>query len=116
MSFANRPLRACPPPSRFDRSRRRSRIARRRRDMIIDAYAVGILGSALITSLALTPVVRAAARRRGLVNRPRADRWAKKPTALYGGVAIFGATVVASFPLLSELEHGWLVLAASTFL
>lgn len=83
--------------------------------MIIDERTIAILGSALIASLVLTPIVRSLARQRGLVNRPRADRWAKKPTALYGGIAIYGATVLAALPLVSELEHGWLVLAASTF-
>jgi UDP-GlcNAc:undecaprenyl-phosphate GlcNAc-1-phosphate transferase len=35
--------------------------------------------------------VRAAARRYGLVALPRADRWHRKPTALFGGVGIFAA-------------------------
>ncbi len=35
--------------------------------------------------------VRALARRRGLVAKPRADRWHSKPTALFGGVGIFAA-------------------------
>src|SRR3954470_16930666 len=38
---------------------------------------------------ALTPLVRALARRLGLVAKPRADRWHKQPTALLGGVALF---------------------------
>jgi len=40
-------------------------------------------------TLVLTPVVRALARRRGVVARPKSDRWHKKPTALLGGGAIF---------------------------
>jgi UDP-GlcNAc:undecaprenyl-phosphate GlcNAc-1-phosphate transferase len=51
-------------------------------------YAISF-GIALGASLVLTLVVRAAARRFGLVAKPRADRWHKKPTALFGGVAIF---------------------------
>lgn len=42
-----------------------------------------------VLSLALTPVVRAVARREGLIAAPRPDRWHKSPTALLGGVAIF---------------------------
>lgn len=44
---------------------------------------------ALGLSLVLTLIIRAAARRLSLVAKPRADRWHKKPTALFGGVAIF---------------------------
>lgn len=45
---------------------------------------------ALGASLLLTPVVRAAARAVGLIARPSMDRWHSKPTALVGGVAIYG--------------------------
>ena len=53
---------------------------------------LGFLGVAVAfaATLAFTPVVRSLARRWGMVTRPRADRWAKKPTALLGGVAVFG--------------------------
>jgi UDP-GlcNAc:undecaprenyl-phosphate GlcNAc-1-phosphate transferase len=46
---------------------------------------------ALLASVPLTVLVRMVARRRGYVARPRADRWHRTPTALYGGVAIFAA-------------------------
>lgn len=39
--------------------------------------------------LATTPVVRLIAIRNGWVARPREDRWHKKTTALFGGIAIF---------------------------
>ncbi|HEX7976389.1 MAG TPA: hypothetical protein VF498_18405, partial [Anaerolineales bacterium] len=48
-------------------------------------------GIALILSLALIPLVRRLAIRTGRVARPREDRWSRKPTALLGGVGIFGA-------------------------
>ena len=44
---------------------------------------------ALAISLPLVWSVRHLARRYGLVAQPRADRWHRKPTALYGGVGIF---------------------------
>jgi UDP-GlcNAc:undecaprenyl-phosphate GlcNAc-1-phosphate transferase len=44
---------------------------------------------ALGATLPLVYVVRAFARRFGLVAKPRADRWHRKPTALFGGVAMF---------------------------
>jgi UDP-GlcNAc:undecaprenyl-phosphate GlcNAc-1-phosphate transferase len=78
----------------------------------------GILGVALalVASLAFTPLVRALARCWGLVSRPRGDRWAKKPTALLGGVAIFAAFGLAVLTLLPRAEHGSVVLVASAFL
>jgi len=47
-------------------------------------------------SLLLTPVVRRVAIRFGYVNKPAADRWADRPTALLGGVGIVASTVIAS--------------------
>jgi UDP-GlcNAc:undecaprenyl-phosphate GlcNAc-1-phosphate transferase len=52
-------------------------------------------GIALAASLILTFAVRTVARRLKLVAKPRPDRWHKKPTALFGGVAIFGAFAIA---------------------
>ena len=42
---------------------------------------------AFVRSPALSPAGRSAARRPGLVARPRADRWRRSPTALLGGLA-----------------------------
>ncbi|MEO6951506.1 MAG: hypothetical protein ABI321_06825 [Polyangia bacterium] len=50
---------------------------------------------AFAISIAATFAVRSVARRLGLVAKPRADRWHKKPTSLFGGVAIFFAFVAA---------------------
>ena len=52
-------------------------------------------GIALAASLVITFVVRGLARKRGWVATPRADRWHRKPTALYGGVGIFGGFIVS---------------------
>jgi UDP-GlcNAc:undecaprenyl-phosphate GlcNAc-1-phosphate transferase len=57
-------------------------------------------GGAFVASFIATFLVRAAARRLGLVARPRADRWHRKPTALFGGVGIF-----AAFLLIFVLER-----------
>ncbi|MBI3945560.1 MAG: hypothetical protein HY321_06560 [Armatimonadetes bacterium] len=46
------------------------------------------LVSFALTAL-LTPIVIALARRVGWIDKPRADRWHRKPTALMGGIAIF---------------------------
>ncbi len=53
-------------------------------------FAVALAASAL-----LTLITRTFARKRGLVAKPRADRWHKKPTALFGGVGIYVAFVAA---------------------
>jgi UDP-GlcNAc:undecaprenyl-phosphate GlcNAc-1-phosphate transferase len=70
-------------------------------------------------ALALTPLVRLGARRRGLVAQPKADRWHKKPTAMFGGVAIFATVAISYFIFLARMPHrpyGWVVMIASTFL
>lgn len=56
-------------------------------------------GVSLALSIALTLLVAWVARRFGMVAKPRADRWHKKPTALFGGVAMFIAFVVTSLGL-----------------
>lgn len=48
---------------------------------------------AFILGLALTPLVKMAARRFGYVAKPRADRWHTQETALLGGIAIFFALI-----------------------
>ena len=50
---------------------------------------------ALSAAIGLTLSVRAAARKLGWVARPRPDRWHRKPTALFGGVAIWAGFLVA---------------------
>ena len=71
---------------------------------------------ALALSLALTPAVRALARRYKVIARPRGDRFHKKPTAMMGGVAIY-LSVLASFLLFVEhTPEGWVVMGASTAL
>lgn len=50
--------------------------------------------AALVGTLVLTPAVRAFARRVGMVAKPTGDRWHLKPTALLGGVAVFGGFVI----------------------
>src|SRR5437762_11745983 len=69
-------------------------------------------GAAFFVSLALTPVVRAAARRRGVMARPRSDRWHTKPTAMLGGVAIFVAVVATLLVFLPPTRESAIVLGA----
>jgi UDP-GlcNAc:undecaprenyl-phosphate GlcNAc-1-phosphate transferase len=76
----------------------------------------------------LTPIVRALARRWGVIAKPKLDRWHKKPTAMLGGVAIFltVAVVIVAYlffvpPRADEIanhdrDYLWVVLGASAFL
>jgi UDP-GlcNAc:undecaprenyl-phosphate/decaprenyl-phosphate GlcNAc-1-phosphate transferase len=66
--------------------------------------------SAFALSLVLSLAVRATARRLGLVAQPRPDRWHRRPTALFGGIAIalgFAGPVL----LLGTFGEVWPVLA-----
>ncbi|MGB8511145.1 MAG: hypothetical protein WCD76_22430 [Pyrinomonadaceae bacterium] len=69
-----------------------------------------------VLALALTPAVRALARRFNLVAKPKADRWHKKPTAMMGGVSVFLAVCVSYLVFIPHTAQGWVVLFASTFL
>lgn len=59
-------------------------------------------GWAFLLSLVCTPAIRWLARRYGFVAHPRVDRWHQRPTALFGGIAIFVAFV---FPFGFLLGH-----------
>src|SRR3989440_2521516 len=86
------------------------------------------VAASFVLALVLTPVVRALARRWGVVARPKTDRWHKKPTAMLGGVAIFlSVAAVILFYLFfipartdeianHDRAYLWVVLGASTFL
>jgi len=67
-------------------------------------------------TLVLTPVVRALARRRGVVARPKSDRWHKKPTALLGGGAIFTVVAAVNLALVPLTPQARVVLGAGSFL
>ena len=67
-------------------------------------------------ALVLTPAVRAVARRRGWVAKPKADRWHSKPTAMMGGVAIFASVAVTYLLFVPHTRDGWVVMGASAFL
>ncbi|HEX8844393.1 MAG TPA: hypothetical protein VF791_07105 [Pyrinomonadaceae bacterium] len=91
------------------------------------SYLIPVIGSFAL-ALVLTPVVRAYARRWGMVAKPKTDRWHKKPTAMLGGVAIFLPVVIvivlylfAVPPRPDEIlnhdrDYIWVVLGASSFL
>ena len=67
-----------------------------------------------MASLALTPLVRAFARRVGAVAQPKKDRWHQQPTAMLGGVAIFLAVIVSILAFTPKSADLWVVAGAST--
>src|ERR1043166_3734513 len=71
---------------------------------------------AFVLALVLTPLVRTAARRLGIVAKPKTDRWHKKPTAMLGGVAIWISVMIAYFAFIPRTPQGLVIIAASTFL
>ena len=72
--------------------------------------------AALALSLALTPLVRAFARRFDIIARPRSDRFSKRPTAMMGGVAIYLSVLLAYLFLVPHTREGWVVMGASSAL
>jgi UDP-GlcNAc:undecaprenyl-phosphate/decaprenyl-phosphate GlcNAc-1-phosphate transferase len=56
-----------------------------------DVWQAALL--AFLVAAVATPLVRAGARRIGMVAAPKSDRWHRRPTALLGGVAIYVAVV-----------------------
>ena len=74
------------------------------------------IAASFVLSLALTPLVRALARRFGIVAKPKIDRWHKRPTAMLGGVAIWLSVVISYLAFVPHTPIGWRIMLASTFL
>src|SRR5437867_3474970 len=71
---------------------------------------------AAILSIALTFAVRAFARSRGFVAKPKSDRWHKKPTAMLGGIAIFLSTAIVYFAFVPTTRQSLVIFGGSAFL
>ncbi|CAN5439492.1 hypothetical protein BH18ACI2_BH18ACI2_25280 [soil metagenome] len=74
---------------------------------------------AFALALVLTPLVRYGARRYGLVAQPKADRWHRQSTAMFGGVAIFLTVACTYLLFVSRMPHepyGWVVMLSGSFL
>ena len=72
--------------------------------------------AAFVLATILTPLVRAFARRVGMVAVPKIDRWHKKPTAMLGGAAIWLTVIICYFVFIPRTVYGFHILFASTFL
>jgi UDP-GlcNAc:undecaprenyl-phosphate GlcNAc-1-phosphate transferase len=78
---------------------------------VLSAYFLGALALALV----LTPVCRSLAHRLGFVASPKADRWGRRTTALFGGVAVF-ATVLALALAAGTAPRLWPLLVAGALI
>lgn len=72
--------------------------------------------AAAILSAFFTYAVRAFAVKRGIVARPKSDRWHKQPTAMLGGVAIFISVTAVYFALVPITRGSLVVIGGSAFL
>jgi UDP-GlcNAc:undecaprenyl-phosphate GlcNAc-1-phosphate transferase len=72
------------------------------------------IAASFLLAVVLTPVVRALARRWGVVARPTKERWHSKPTALLGGVALFAGVFPVVLVLCPPIDHGIIIMAGSS--
>jgi UDP-GlcNAc:undecaprenyl-phosphate GlcNAc-1-phosphate transferase len=71
---------------------------------------------AFLSSVVLTPLIGAIARRGGAVAAPKSDRWHTRPTAMFGGVAIMVAVIGTLLALLPSTREIRVVIAGSVAL
>lgn len=76
--------------------------------------AIGAISA--IVAMLMTLGVREFARKKGFVAKPKNDRWHKRPTAMLGGAAIFGTTLLVYTVLVPHTFESVIILAASSFL
>ena len=74
------------------------------------------VATSFVLALLLTPLVRALARRAGMVAIPKTDRWHKKPTAMMGGIVMWLTVIICYFVFIHHTVYGAAILCASTFL
>src|ERR1044072_1350781 len=74
------------------------------------------VATSFVLALLLAPLVRAFARRIGMVAVPKTDRWHKKPTAMLGGIVMWLTVIICYFAFIRHTTYGSRILLASTFL
>lgn len=72
--------------------------------------------ASLLGALVFTPLVLRIARRSGWIAHPSADRWHDEPVAMLGGIAIFGAFVVALSGSGTVTVYSWPVWLGGTLI
>ncbi len=72
--------------------------------------------AAVVVSALFTLAVRSYAQKTGHVAKPKTDRWHKKPTAMFGGIAIFATTILFYLLVVPKTFESNVVIAGSTLL
>jgi UDP-GlcNAc:undecaprenyl-phosphate GlcNAc-1-phosphate transferase len=72
--------------------------------------------TAFVIASLLTFAVRETARAFGFVAKPKVDRWHKRPTAMYGGAAIFATTVLMYLLFVPHTRQSWIIIGGSSIL
>lgn len=75
-----------------------------------------IFGVSLVLGVAMTLLIRSVAWRLDFVAKPRSDRWAKRPTAMLGGVAIFATSLIVYFVFVPITQESLVLVGGSTVL
>lgn len=83
-------------------------------EILLNPFAVTSIS--FVLAIISTYLVRELARRFDFVAKPKSDRWHKKPTAMYGGVAIFAATVLMYGVFVPKTQESLVILGASSLL
>lgn len=79
-----------------------------------NASLLSVPAIAFLVAAGVTPVVRAMARQFKAVALPKSDRWHQKPTAMFGGIAIYVSVISTILMFLPQSRETWAVIGAST--
>ena len=71
---------------------------------------------AAVVTAAVAPLAQRLARRRGMVARPREDRWSKRETPLLGGAALFAGFLAGAIPFLPPTDRRAIAIVAGATL
>lgn len=83
-------------------------------DFLQNPFIIAIVS--VFLSVLLTYSVREFARKKGIVAKPKSDRWHKKPTAMLGGLAIFLTTIIVSLLFVPQTQESWVILGGSSLM
>lgn len=80
------------------------------------SHPIFVIAASFALSVVGTRLVRDFARARGHVATPKADRWHKKPTAMYGGIAVYIASVLSYVLFVPFSVDSLVIIVAASFL
>ena len=83
-------------------------------EILSNPFAVAL--ASFVLSAVLTYLVRGFARKNGFVAAPKLDRWHKKPTAIFGGTAVFLTTLIIYLLFVPHTSKSLIILGGSSVL